>query len=172
MWFDKFSLFACVTLWIVSFSLMFLRIWLYTVLACTSFWHLLCADGMCFTLLQPYWLTGCRTSSYLHLLWAWFDKLFLITCGPDFMNCMWLLLGITWWITCRVWSDESFNVVWFYEFSHCLYACYDQFSLFVGVIWWMVSFLVGVMMNCLSLVSPWYNCTGWLDVKHQLTYSH
>ena len=68
------------------------------------------------------------------------------------------------------WPDESFIVVWFYEFSHCLYACYDKFSLFVGVISWMVSFLVGVMMNCLSLVSPWYNRTGWLGVKHQLTY--
>ena len=27
-----------------------------------------------------------------------------------------------------------------------------------------------ILSVCLSVWSPWYNCTGWLGVKHQLTY--
>ena len=38
----------------------------------------------------------------------------------------------------------------------------------------LLSLFVSLCLFCFSsssAVSPWYNCTGWLGVKHQLTYS-
>jgi len=39
-------------------------------------------------------------------------------------------------------------------------------SLCVQLQLWNKSFL----SHCSCLISPWYNCTGWLGVKHPLTY--
>ena len=66
------------------------------------------------------------------------------------------------------------NTITFVDQNRRFVSTSDDKSLRVWEWWvWNPCFIiiVSAVFLCLTLFSPWYNCSGWLGVKHQVTYS-
>ena len=66
------------------------------------------------------------------------------------------------------------NTITFVDQNRRFVSTSDDKSLRVWEWWvWNPCFIiiVSAVFLCLTLFSPWYNCNGWLGVKHQVTYS-